>query len=39
MNVMHNNMMHARSVRSHKLRKITITSGIDGGRQWSLITT
>ena len=32
-----NNMMHARSVRSHKLRKITIASGIDGGIQWSLI--
>jgi hypothetical protein len=37
MNDMHNNMMHACSVRSHKLRKITIISGIDGGIQRSLI--
>jgi hypothetical protein len=39
MNDMHNNMMHARFVCSHKLRKITITSGIDGGIQRSLINT
>jgi hypothetical protein len=37
MNDMHNNMMHARSVRSHKLRKITITSDIDGDIHRSLI--
>jgi hypothetical protein len=38
MNDMHNNMMHARSVCSHKLKK-TITGDIDGGIQQSLINT
>jgi hypothetical protein len=37
MNEMHN-MMHARSVRPHKLRKLMTTNGINGGIQRSLVT-